>query len=353
MVGLGETDEEILQVMRDMREHDIDMLTIGQYLAPSTSHLPVRRYVHPDTFKMFEAKAQRDGLQPRRRGRDGALQLPRRPAGARRRCCQHLSAQANLYALGAIALWATLASLGVSLRHVPPFLLTGLALVIGSVPAWPLMRQWKVPAHDAGAGHLRLVRLSLPAVHRAAPRSAGRGQSGQLPVAAADRGAGAAAAARHAAAAGPRHSGGRRLRGRRGRHPGRGREHGRRLVMGLPARAGFGLHLGQLLAADPAGASLSHRRHRPVRPGVRRAVAVVPLGAGAAGGAAAHGTGPDRRHGPGPLGRGFLPLGQGAQAGRCASHRHPELHHAAGFDAAADAGQRPAADLEHRGWPRR
>ena len=62
MVGLGETDEEILQVMRDMREHDIDMLTIGQYLAPSTSHLPVRRYVHPDTFKMFEAKAHEMGF---------------------------------------------------------------------------------------------------------------------------------------------------------------------------------------------------------------------------------------------------------------------------------------------------
>jgi lipoic acid synthetase len=62
MVGLGETDEEILQVMRDMREHDIDMLTIGQYLAPSMSHLPVRRYVHPDTFKMFEAKAYEMGF---------------------------------------------------------------------------------------------------------------------------------------------------------------------------------------------------------------------------------------------------------------------------------------------------
>ena len=57
MVGLGETDEEILQVMRDMRAHGIDMLTIGQYLAPSGHHLPVRRYVHPDTFKMFEAAA--------------------------------------------------------------------------------------------------------------------------------------------------------------------------------------------------------------------------------------------------------------------------------------------------------
>jgi len=59
MVGLGETDEEILAVMQDMREHQIDMLTIGQYLAPSTSHIPVRRYVHPDTFKMFEKKPMR------------------------------------------------------------------------------------------------------------------------------------------------------------------------------------------------------------------------------------------------------------------------------------------------------
>ncbi len=62
MVGLGETDEEILDVMRDMRAHQIDMLTIGQYLAPSNSHLPVRRYVHPDTFKMFEAKAYEMGF---------------------------------------------------------------------------------------------------------------------------------------------------------------------------------------------------------------------------------------------------------------------------------------------------
>jgi drug/metabolite transporter (DMT)-like permease len=51
----------------------------------------------------------------------------------------------TLFALGAIALWATLASLGVALAQVPPFLLTGLALIVGSVPAWPLARQWRVP----------------------------------------------------------------------------------------------------------------------------------------------------------------------------------------------------------------
>ncbi|WP_295647275.1 lipoyl synthase [uncultured Methylibium sp.] len=62
MVGLGETDDEILAVMRDMRAHDIDMLTIGQYLAPSGHHLPVRRYVHPDTFGLFEREARAMGF---------------------------------------------------------------------------------------------------------------------------------------------------------------------------------------------------------------------------------------------------------------------------------------------------
>ena len=62
MVGLGETDEEILDVMRDLRAHDVEMLTIGQYLAPSGHHLPVSRYVHPDTFKMFEEEAMKMGF---------------------------------------------------------------------------------------------------------------------------------------------------------------------------------------------------------------------------------------------------------------------------------------------------
>jgi lipoyl synthase len=62
MVGLGETDDEILEVMRDMRAHNIDMLTIGQYLAPSGHHLPVQRYVHPDMFKEFEREAYAMGF---------------------------------------------------------------------------------------------------------------------------------------------------------------------------------------------------------------------------------------------------------------------------------------------------
>ncbi|MBV8030341.1 MAG: lipoyl synthase [Betaproteobacteria bacterium] len=63
MVGLGETDDEIIEVMRDLRVHDVDMLTIGQYLQPSPHHLPVERYVHPDAFKAFEAAAARMGFR--------------------------------------------------------------------------------------------------------------------------------------------------------------------------------------------------------------------------------------------------------------------------------------------------
>jgi lipoic acid synthetase len=53
MVGLGETKEEVLEVMTDLRQHDVDILTIGQYLRPSRLHLPIQRYVHPDEFKAF------------------------------------------------------------------------------------------------------------------------------------------------------------------------------------------------------------------------------------------------------------------------------------------------------------
>ncbi len=62
MVGLGETNEEILEVMRDLRAHNVDMLTVGQYLQPSGGHLPVLRYVTPDEFKMFETEAMKMGF---------------------------------------------------------------------------------------------------------------------------------------------------------------------------------------------------------------------------------------------------------------------------------------------------
>jgi lipoic acid synthetase len=63
MVGLGETDEEIVAVMRDLRAHEVDLLTIGQYLRPSPHHLPVERYVEPAVFSRFEEKAREMGFR--------------------------------------------------------------------------------------------------------------------------------------------------------------------------------------------------------------------------------------------------------------------------------------------------
>lgn len=63
MLGLGETDEEIVEVMERLREHEVDMLTLGQYLQPSKSHLPVQRFVHPDTFEWFAEIGKKMGFK--------------------------------------------------------------------------------------------------------------------------------------------------------------------------------------------------------------------------------------------------------------------------------------------------
>ncbi|MDE1989608.1 MAG: lipoyl synthase [Betaproteobacteria bacterium] len=62
MVGLGETDEEIIEVLKDLRRHDVNMLTIGQYLQPTLHHLPVTRFVTPERFRQFEAEAKALGF---------------------------------------------------------------------------------------------------------------------------------------------------------------------------------------------------------------------------------------------------------------------------------------------------
>jgi lipoic acid synthetase len=51
MLGLGETKDEVVQTMQNLRESDVDVITIGQYLQPSKKHLQVQRFVHPDEFK--------------------------------------------------------------------------------------------------------------------------------------------------------------------------------------------------------------------------------------------------------------------------------------------------------------
>jgi len=62
MLGLGETLDEVEQVMRDMREHNVEMLTLGQYLQPSKHHLPVNRYVHPDEFEKLRVLGESLGF---------------------------------------------------------------------------------------------------------------------------------------------------------------------------------------------------------------------------------------------------------------------------------------------------
>ncbi len=63
MLGLGETEPEIFQTMDDLREHGVQLITIGQYLRPSAQHLPVLEYVHPDTFKLYERIAYDKGFE--------------------------------------------------------------------------------------------------------------------------------------------------------------------------------------------------------------------------------------------------------------------------------------------------
>ena len=63
MVGLGETNEEILEVMRDLRGHGCELLTVGQYLQPSRHHLPVTRFVTPDEFAEFGRAARAMGFR--------------------------------------------------------------------------------------------------------------------------------------------------------------------------------------------------------------------------------------------------------------------------------------------------
>lgn len=62
MVGIGETDDEVIETMQDLRNVGCNIFTIGQYLRPTRNHYPVDRYVHPDTFEMYKTRGLEMGF---------------------------------------------------------------------------------------------------------------------------------------------------------------------------------------------------------------------------------------------------------------------------------------------------
>jgi lipoic acid synthetase len=62
IVGLGETNDEVVETLRDLREHGVDVVTIGQYLQPSAKHAPIDRWVHPDEFRWFRVQGEAMGF---------------------------------------------------------------------------------------------------------------------------------------------------------------------------------------------------------------------------------------------------------------------------------------------------
>ena len=83
VAGMGESDDEIVETLRDLRAHGVDVVTIGQYLQPTERHLPLDRWVPLDSFRRFREAGRADGLRLRLLGAARALVLPRRGAAAR------------------------------------------------------------------------------------------------------------------------------------------------------------------------------------------------------------------------------------------------------------------------------
>ena len=85
IVGLGETNDEVVETMRDLREHGVDVVTIGQYLQPSSRHATIDRWVHPDEFRWFREQGEALGLRLGLLRAARPLVLPRRRAAPRGR----------------------------------------------------------------------------------------------------------------------------------------------------------------------------------------------------------------------------------------------------------------------------
>ncbi|MDT8347552.1 MAG: lipoyl synthase, partial [Flavobacteriaceae bacterium] len=63
MLGLGEEEKEVIQSLEDLRNHEVDVVTLGQYLQPSKKHLPVKSFISPETFKRYEEVAKELGFR--------------------------------------------------------------------------------------------------------------------------------------------------------------------------------------------------------------------------------------------------------------------------------------------------
>jgi lipoic acid synthetase len=96
IVGMGETDDEVVSTLADLRGVGVDIVTIGQYLRPTTHHLPVARWVEPDTFASYRGRGRGHGHRPRRVQPADPVQLPRPPGRGVPRRREHCRDDCNL-----------------------------------------------------------------------------------------------------------------------------------------------------------------------------------------------------------------------------------------------------------------
>ena len=256
----------------------------------------------------------------------------------------------NLLALGAILLWSSLATLGVSLAALPPFLLTGLALLIGSLPAWPLWRQWRVPPLTLALGvgglfgyHFLLflgLRLAPPVeanlVNYLWPLLIVLLAPVLLP--------GTRLRLAHVLA-GLLGFSGAALAILGGSDPGAA-DADTGVLGRLSGRRGRGVHLGCVLAVDPPGPSLSDRCGWPVRAAVGPAVAALPSAARTIDRPEHRRHWPGRFDRPGPDGRCLLPLGPGPENRGRPDDRIAQLPDAARFNQLASSQHRPRVQYD-------
>ena len=138
MTGLGETKEELLETFATLREHNVQVLTVGQYLRPTRDHLPVVRYWHPGRVRRPRARGLRDGLRVRRRRPARALELPRRAdARAGGRALRVLGRGLLAGSIAALGCAGVVAAVGVDGDGSRTDRWRALSRLRSSAPRWP------------------------------------------------------------------------------------------------------------------------------------------------------------------------------------------------------------------------